>query len=107
MAFGVRPLLARRTIHARPCGVRRAFWCRFIRLSSRMLKLQQLQLPRLEPDGQPIESSQLAAEEPAETGCLLNFPDGKGGYRPCGRPVGADGVFCEAHDGQKSRTASL
>src|SRR6266851_6058839 len=59
MAFGVRPLLARRTIHARPCGVRRAFWCRFIRLSSRMLKLQQLQLPRLEPDGQPIESSQL------------------------------------------------
>jgi len=38
-----------------------------------------------------------AAEE--ETGCLLNFFDGRGGYRPCGRPVGADGVFCEAHGG--------
>ena len=56
---GVCPLRARLTIHSRPCGVRRASWCRFTQLSSRMLKLQQLQLPRPEPDGQRIESSQL------------------------------------------------
>src|SRR6266851_4552100 len=35
----------------------------------------------------------------AETGCLLDFFDGTGGYRPCGRPVCADGVCCEAHGG--------
>ncbi|HVX92296.1 MAG TPA: hypothetical protein VG985_03640, partial [Xanthobacteraceae bacterium] len=33
--------------------------CTFIRSSEKSVKLQQLQLPRSGPDGQPIESSQL------------------------------------------------
>jgi hypothetical protein len=40
-------------------GVRRAFLCTFIRFSLGILKSQQPQSPRSEPDGQPIESSQL------------------------------------------------
>ncbi len=62
-------------------------------------------LPPLPPDPKVIGRGEaFAAEE--ETGCLLNFSDGKSGYRPCGRPVGADGVFCEAHGGtQKIRAA--
>ena len=51
-----------RTIRSRPCGVRRAFLCTFIRFSLGILKYQQPQLPRSEPDGQPTESSHLAHE---------------------------------------------
>src|SRR5580700_833129 len=58
-AFGVCPLATCRAIRSRPRGVRRAFLCTFIRFSLGILKSQQPQSPRSEPDGQPIESSQL------------------------------------------------
>src|SRR6202035_5978804 len=58
-AFGVCPLAPCRAIRSRPRGVRRAFLCTFIRFSLGILKSQQPQSPRSEPDGQPIESSQL------------------------------------------------
>src|SRR5262249_36050769 len=57
---GVCPLSTCRTIRSRPRGVSRAFLCMFIRFSLWNLKLQQPQLPRSEPGGQPNESSQLA-----------------------------------------------
>src|SRR5262249_6210807 len=59
-ASGVCPLSTCRTIRSRPRGVSRAFLCMFIRFSLWNLKLQQPQLPRSEPGGQPNESSQLA-----------------------------------------------
>ncbi len=59
-ASGVCPLSTCRTIRSRPRGVSRAFLCIFIRFSPWNLKLQQPQLPRSQPDGQPNKSSQLA-----------------------------------------------
>src|SRR5579862_8405184 len=59
MACGACPLCAGRTIRSRPCGVSRAFLWTFIRLPRGSLKRRQLQLPRPEPDGQPMESSHL------------------------------------------------
>src|SRR5947207_4793888 len=50
-----------RTIASRPFGVRGAFLWVSIRFSPRNLKLQQPQLPRSGPNGQPPESSQLDA----------------------------------------------
>ncbi|MGB6535829.1 MAG: hypothetical protein WBF58_07690, partial [Xanthobacteraceae bacterium] len=47
--------------------------CTFIR-SSESLKLQQPQRPRLGPDGQPIESSHLAAHERTEA--FVHFGQG-------------------------------
>src|SRR5690606_5152551 len=58
---GVCPPSTSRTIRSRPCGVRRAFLCTFIRSSGKSLKLRQLQLPRSGPDGQPMESPHLGA----------------------------------------------
>src|SRR5579863_1138867 len=58
-AFGGCPLAAKLTIHSRPRGVSRAFLCTFIRFLSSELEVSQPQFPRPEPDGQPIESSQL------------------------------------------------
>src|ERR1700739_1142270 len=59
MAFGVCPLKAWLTTHSRPRGVKRAFLCTFIRFLSLEAEVSQPHLPRPEPDGQPIESSQL------------------------------------------------
>src|SRR5205807_10621212 len=53
-----------RTIASRPFGVRGAFLWVSIRFSPRNLKLQQPQLPRSGPNGQPPESSHLAHEHP-------------------------------------------
>src|SRR5437762_1249188 len=50
-----------RTIASRPFGVRGAFLWVSIRFSPRNLKLQQPQLPRSGPNGQPPESSHLGA----------------------------------------------
>src|SRR5712672_1794720 len=52
-----------RTIASRPFGVRGAFLWVSIRFSPRNLKLQQPQLPRSGPNGQPPESSHLDPNE--------------------------------------------
>src|SRR5262249_16587062 len=72
MAFGVCPLNAWRTMRSRPCGVRRAFLCTFIRSLREILKPRQLQLPRSGPDGQPTESSHLAPPRASSKGAWLN-----------------------------------
>ena len=58
-ASGVCPFATCRTIRSRPRGVSRAFLVHVHPVLPRNLKLQQPQLPRSEPDGQPTESSQL------------------------------------------------
>src|SRR6266849_9332940 len=59
-ACGVYPSsTTRRTIASRPAGVRGAFLWTSIRFLRGSPKLQQLQLPRSEPNGQPVETSQL------------------------------------------------
>jgi hypothetical protein len=57
-ASGVCPFATCRTIRSRPRGVSRAFLVHVHPVLPRNLKLQQPQLPRSEPDGQPTESSQ-------------------------------------------------
>src|SRR6187551_2015326 len=64
--FGVCPEPAWPTTHSRPRGVKRAFLWTFIRLLLWKVEVSQPHLPRLEPDGQPIESSQPAGESSAE-----------------------------------------
>src|SRR5258708_33029568 len=58
-AFVRPPSITLRTIASRPFGVRGAFLWASIRFSPRNLKLQQPQLPRSGPNGQPPESSRL------------------------------------------------
>ncbi len=52
---------------------------------------------RTPPPPPPPPAGVEGKSETGGIGCLLNVPDGKGSHRPCGRPVGADRIFCAEH----------
>src|SRR5262245_21695793 len=69
------------TMRSRPSGVRRAFLRMSIRLPQGQLTSRQHQLPRLEPNGQPSESSHLGNTTAAAAAFLEARPGAFGGFR--------------------------
>src|SRR2546423_2166264 len=76
-----------RTIASRPFGVRGAFLWVSIRFSLGTLKLQQPQLPRSGPNGQPPESSHLAQQMIADARQLTLRAFQLMRAKACGRPL--------------------